>query len=83
MSEYISLDKLKLDERGKVLSVSGSPSLCERLCDLGLVPNTEIVCVMRAPLGDPTAFLFRGTLMALRREDCKAVMISAEDTEGR
>ena len=83
MSEYISLDKLKLDGRGKVLSVGGTPALCERLCDLGLVPDTEILCVMRAPLGDPTAYLFRGTLMALRREDCRAVRIRAEETEGR
>ena len=42
---------------------------------MGLVEGTDVECVFRSPAGDPTAYQFRGTLIALRREDASQVLI--------
>ena len=45
-----------------------------RLMDLGFVEGTKIRCVGISPFGDPKAFLIRGTVIALRKEDSSAVL---------
>lgn len=52
-------------------------SMRRRLRDIGLVEGAEVECLMRSPLGDPSAYLIKGAVMALRRED--AALISIED----
>jgi len=47
-----------------------------RLLDLGFVPGTRVRVVRASPLGDPRAYLVRGTVIALRREDAAEVMVS-------
>ena len=46
-----------------------------RFEDLGLLPNTPIRRVRRAPLGDPIAFEVRGTLLCLRRAQARLVRV--------
>lgn len=48
----------------------------QRLCDLGIVGGTRIECVARAGLGGPSAYLVRGAVIALRREDADKIDIS-------
>ena len=62
-------------ERGRVFSLSEKSSIFERLRDLGLIKGTRVECVMKSPLGDPTAYLIRGALIALRYDDAKYVLI--------
>lgn len=51
-----------------------------RLLDIGLVEGTRVECLGRSPFGDPTAFLIRGAVIAIRSEDCRDVII--RDIEG-
>ena len=46
-----------------------------RLLDLGLLPGTEVEAVMRSPLGAPTAYKIRGSLLALRPEDASKIRV--------
>ena len=62
-------------ERAKVSEVSEKCTIGRRLSDLGLIRNTIVECVMRSPLGDPTAYLIRGTVIALREDDAKFVVV--------
>jgi ferrous iron transport protein A len=48
-----------------------------RLLDIGLIEDTDVECVGRSPSGDPTAFLIRGAVIAIRSEDCKNILIRA------
>jgi ferrous iron transport protein A len=48
-----------------------------RLLDIGLIENTDVECLGRSPGGDPTAFLIRGAVIAIRSEDCKNILIHA------
>ncbi|MEG2203689.1 MAG: FeoA family protein, partial [Oscillospiraceae bacterium] len=38
--------------------------------------GTRVECLHRSPAGDPIAFLIRGAMIALRREDAVGVLVS-------
>jgi ferrous iron transport protein A len=46
-----------------------------RFSDLGMVPGTRIERIARAPLGDPLAFLVRGTVLCLRRSQARHIRV--------
>ena len=75
MHGKIRLCDMHPGERGHVFSLSEESSISGRLRDLGLIKGTRVECVMKSPLGDPTAYLIRGALIALRRDDAKYVLI--------
>ena len=50
-------------------------SMRRRFLDIGLTPNTLVECVNISPHGDPKAFLIRGAVIAIRREDCQNILI--------
>lgn len=72
----ITLDKLPLYSSGKILSLNCSGPLQRRLLDLGLVQNTPIKSILKSPFGDPTAYEFRGSTIALREEDAKLIIVN-------
>ena len=74
----ITLDKLPLHSSGKIVSLNCSGSLQRRLLDLGLVKNTSIKSIFKSPFGDPTAYEVRGTLIALRKEDARLILVNGE-----
>lgn len=46
-----------------------------RLLDVGLVEDTKVECVGRSPGGDPSAYLIRGAVIAIRSEDSRGIMV--------
>ncbi len=75
MTEYITLDMMKRDQLATVVRVDTEGAMRERLYDLGIVPDTKIRCVMKSPLGDPIAYLFREAVIALRSEDSTKILV--------
>jgi Fe2+ transport system protein FeoA len=49
-----------------------------RLLDLGLTPGAEIQTEYASFLGDPVAFRVRGSLIALRREQARHVLVRTD-----
>ena len=49
--------------------------LADRLTDLGLTAGSAVTCTMKSPLGDPSAYLIRGAVIALRRADASIVAV--------
>ena len=72
-----TLADLKPGEKGKVTALSPRCRGAERrrLLDLGVVPGTVIEADMVSPSGDPTAYLVRDTLIALRKEQAELINI--------
>ena len=75
MTEYITLDMIKRDQLATVVRIDAKGAMKERLYDLGIVPDTKIRCIMKSPLGDPVAYLFREAVIALRAEDSKEIVV--------
>ena len=70
----MKLTQLRPGECGIVTGIA-STSLSGRLRDLGLTDGTEIRCLFRSPLGDPCAYAFRGSVIAMRNRDADAVQV--------
>lgn len=71
------LTNLALDKRGQVINILATGTKKRRLLDLGLTEGTEIVAKIKSPCGEPTAFLIRGTLIALRKEETDLIKIES------
>ena len=72
-----SLFNLNVGQNCKILKIFVDDSLKRRLIDIGLTPESEVCCVGQSPLGDPKAFLIGGAVIALRREICEKIKVSA------
>jgi len=59
----------------QIVSLELSGLLRRRILDLGIVPGTLIRCIRRGPSGDPTAYMVRETLIALRSEDAAQISV--------
>ena len=46
-----------------------------RILDLGIIEGTKIKPVLKSPLGDPTAYEVRGSIISLREEDSKKIEV--------
>ena len=71
----MTLWDLKSGQKARVHRLTAGEALHRRLMDIGLIEGTRVECLFTGPLGDPTAFLIRGAVIALRREDMKKVHI--------
>lgn len=70
-----TLSSLRPGERATVASLETAGSLRRRLLDIGLVEGTQVLCIGRSPAGDPSAYLIRGAVIALRAEDGKNILL--------
>lgn len=69
---------------GDVVRVEHTSEMRRRLLDLGLWQGTPVRCVGESPLGDPAAYMIRGAVIALRRDDGEKILcryVGAEDDE--
>lgn len=71
--ECITLDKLEIGKKGIIRKVRGEGPLRIRLLDMGIIPNTEIKLIKKAPMGDPIEISLRGYELTLREEDAKKI----------
>ena len=70
-----NLNDLPLGETAKVKQLRPCGEMRRRLLDIGLIPGTLVECIGKSPSGDPRAFLIRGTVIAIRSEDCRNIQI--------
>ena len=77
-SEGVPLDTLQPGQAGLVTEISPLSRGVERrrLLDLGIIPGTEVGVEMVSPGGDPTAYLIRGTVIALRSSQARLIRVS-------
>ncbi len=69
------LTDLKVGQKGRIKGISPDFSLYKRLVDIGFSRDSEIECLFKSPLGDPTAYLIKGTVIALRQEDANNIVL--------
>lgn len=73
----IPLCDMKTGTYATVIKLDTKGDLRRRLMDIGLVKGTLVECVRKSPAGDPKAYLIRGAVIALRKEDAKTVLVEA------
>lgn len=75
MHEIMCLNDICPGERAIISTLNTKGSMRRRLLDIGLTEGTEVECVGRSPCGDPSAYLIRGAVIAIRSEDCINIII--------
>lgn len=71
----MTLNDLKLGEKGIVTKTFFTGSDKRRVADLGIVKGSEIVPLHKSPFHDPTAYLIKGAVVAIRKKDAKRIRI--------
>lgn len=71
----MTLDKLPIGKEATITAVGGGGALRQHFLDMGLIPNSDIVLVKYAPLGDPMEFMIHGYELTLRIADAQKVEI--------
>lgn len=79
MDQLIRLCDLRVGERAVVYELKNEGGMRRRLCDLGLVEETAVECVGKSPAGDPSAYLIRGAVIAIRRIDGSRILVRRTD----
>jgi DtxR family Mn-dependent transcriptional regulator len=71
------LSSLKEDETAKIIGISRESrgESRRRLLDLGFVKGADITIDLMNPLGEPNAYLIKGTSIALRKDQAVKILI--------
>lgn len=75
MDINFSLSGLAVGQSARVAALNCDGQLKRRLADMGMITGTEIKCLAQSPLGDPRAYLVRGAVIALRRQDSGGILM--------
>lgn len=70
-----SLWQVPVGSQCKVKEINLNKTEKERILDLGMIPGTNVKVLQKSPMGDPTAYLIRGSVIALRSEYTKKITI--------
>ena len=75
MDRTCSLSDMKVGETATVERLCVHGAMRRRLLDIGLCDGTRVSCVGHSPMGDPSAYLIRGAVIAIRSRDGKRVIM--------
>ena len=74
MNNQRCLSDIRPGETATVSALRTEGSMRRRLLDIGLIENTDVECLGRSPAGDPSAYLIRGAVIAIRAADCRDIL---------
>lgn len=78
MEKERRLDLLNVGDGAEIIRILPGKDIRRRLLDVGFTKGTRVECVGKSPFGDPSAYLVRGTVMAIRNADAASVMVTVE-----
>lgn len=71
----MSLVNISPGQSATIKEVRCTTGIKRRLLDIGLTQDTVVECVGKSPMGDPLAFMIRGAIIAIRKDDCRNILI--------
>ncbi len=80
MKNTILLSELKLNQTATVNQIRCSRSLINRIFDFGIISGANITPLYKSPFGDPTAYLVKNAVVALRKSDAEKITVSVLPT---
>lgn len=72
---WMYLCDMKIGNKAIVKKIVANDNIKRRLLDIGLIEGTNVECVLKSPFNDPTAYLIRGAIIAIRKEDCNKIEV--------
>lgn len=71
----MSLCDIKVGDKVIVKKVDADENIKRRLLDIGLIEGTNVECVLKSIFNNPLAYLIRGAVIAIRKEDSKNILV--------
>ena len=76
MKNTVLLSELELNQTATVEQIRCSRSLINRIFDYGIIRGARITPLYKSPFGDPTAYLVKNAVIALRNSDAEKISVS-------
>ena len=77
MNRLQTLDSIRPGETAVVQKLDVTGSMRRRFLDIGLIEHTAVECLGKSPGGDPSAYLIRGAVIAIRARDCSGILVQS------
>ena len=77
------LTELSVGDLGKIDSLECKGALRRRLLDMGFVRGATVEKLGESPCGDPSAYLVRGAVVAVRHRDGEKILLEKMMGEGK
>ncbi len=78
-NDIYTLEKVPFNKKCIVSSLNCREELNKRLTDLGMGRGSVVIPVHKSPFGDIISFFVGGSVIAVRKEDCKNICVEAEN----
>ncbi len=79
MALPLCLSDINPGEKARICCLTSPGNMRRRFLDIGLIENTMVECVGVSPLGDPAAYLIRGAVIAIRKNDSRNILICGKE----
>lgn len=73
MKDIGSISQLNVGQAAVITGVFAGNTMQRRLLDMGFTRGATVKCLYKSPYGDPTAFMIRNAVVALRNEDAQCI----------
>ena len=73
--KYKKLSDIKVGQVVEIKKLLTDSTIKRRLQDLGIIENSIIKCVLSSPSNDPIAYFVRGSVIALRKDISKNILV--------
>jgi len=71
----MSLSDINVGDKVIIKKINSKENIKRRLLDIGLIEGTQVECVLKSIFKDPLAYLIRGAVIAIRKEDSKDILV--------
>ncbi len=82
MWKELPLSDLRPGQVGQIAALHTKGAMRRRLQDLGFLPGQWVKALQVSPLGEPTAYLVQGTMIALRKADAAQITVRRGEQNG-
>ena len=72
MNEFISLNNAIINEEYIIDKILFND---KRFYNLGIIENSKIKPLYKSPFGNPTAYFIKGSIVAIRNDDAKLIIV--------
>jgi Fe2+ transport system protein FeoA len=74
---YMTLDDLRVGERGRIIRLNATGPFKKRLLEMGFVQGVEVKVVKYAPLLDPVEYCIKGYHVSLRHDEARLIEVES------
>lgn len=71
----MTLSDIKVGDKIVVKKIIANENIKRRLLDIGLIEGTKVECVLKSFFNDPLGYLIRGSIVAIRKDDIKEILV--------